>query len=105
MAIAHVYAKKNRFVILDEPSSALDPIAEYEMYRTMLDACAGCGVIFISHRLSSAVLADKIYLIDGGRVAESGTHEQLMAQNGIYADMFRKQAENYKESKSGEVSA
>ena len=103
MAIAHVYAKQNRFVILDEPSSALDPIAEYEMYRTMLDACADCGVIFISHRLSSAVLADKIYLIDGGRVAESGTHEQLMAQNGIYADMFRKQAENYRES--GEVIA
>ncbi|MBQ7378626.1 MAG: ABC transporter ATP-binding protein [Clostridia bacterium] len=105
LAIAHVYAKQNRFVILDEPSSALDPIAEYEMYRTMLDACAGCGVIFISHRLSSAVLADKIYLIDSGRVAESGTHEQLMAKDGIYADMFRKQAENYRETKSGEVSA
>lgn len=105
LAIAHVYAKKNRFVILDEPSSALDPIAEYEMYRTMLDACAGCGVIFISHRLSSAVLADKIYLIDGGRVAESGTHEQLMAAGGIYADMFRKQAENYREDSDGEVSA
>ena len=105
MAIAHVYAKQNRFVILDEPSSALDPIAEYEMYRTMLDACSDCGVIFISHRLSSAVLADKIYLIDGGRVAESGTHEQLMAMDGIYADMFCKQAENYKESKGEEVSA
>lgn len=105
LAIAHVYAKKNRFVILDEPSSALDPIAEYEMYRTMLDACTGCGVIFISHRLSSAVLADKIYLIDGGRVAESGTHEQLMAAGGIYADMFRKQAENYREDSDGEVSA
>lgn len=105
LAIAHVYAKQNRFVILDEPSSALDPIAEYEMYRTMLDACADCGVIFISHRLSSAVLADQIYLIDGGRVAESGTHEQLMAKNGIYADMFRKQAENYQETDSGEVSA
>lgn len=105
LAIAHVYARKNRFVILDEPSSALDPIAEYEMYRTMLDACTGCGVIFISHRLSSAVLADKIYLIDGGRVAESGTHEQLMALGGIYADMFRKQAENYRETDGGEVSA
>ena len=105
MAIAHVYAKKNRFVILDEPSSALDPIAEYEMYRTMLDACADCGVIFISHRLSSAVLADKIYLLDGGRVAESGTHEQLMAKGGIYADMFCKQAENYRETTGGEVSA
>lgn len=105
MAIAHVYAKKNRFVILDEPSSALDPIAEYEMYRTMLDACSDCGVIFISHRLSSAVLADKIYLIDGGRVAECGTHEQLMAKDGIYADMFCKQAENYRESACEEVSA
>lgn len=97
LAISHVYSKQNRFVILDEPSSALDPIAEYEMYNRMMTACEDCGVIFISHRLSSAVMADRIYLLENGTVAECGTHEELMAENGIYAEMFRKQAENYAE--------
>ena len=100
LAIAHVYSKQNRFVILDEPSGALDPLAEHEMYLRMADACKDCGMIFISHRLSSAVSADRIYLMEQGRVAEVGTHEELMAQNGRYAEMFRRQAANY-----GEVEA
>ncbi len=95
LAISHVYAKENRFVILDEPSSALDPIAEHDMYERMFDACQHCGMIFISHRLSSAVMADRIYLMENGTVAESGTHASLMAQNGKYADLFRKQANTY----------
>lgn len=97
LAISHVYYKDSRFVILDEPSSALDPIAEYEMYNRMLDACKDCGMIFISHRLASAVLADRIYLMEHGRVAECGSHEELMQMNGKYAEMFRRQAENYLE--------
>ena len=97
LAISHVYSKENRFVILDEPSSALDPIAEYEMYERMTAACEGCGMIFISHRLSSAVMADRIYLLENGMVAEEGTHAELMARNGRYAEMFRKQAESYQE--------
>ncbi len=98
LAISHIYTKENRFVILDEPSSALDPIAEYEMYKRMTEACRDCGMIFISHRLSSAVMADRIYLMENGRVAECGSHSELMEKNGIYADMFRKQAENYAET-------
>lgn len=105
LAISHVYSKENRFVILDEPSSALDPIAEYKMYETMLSACDGCGMIFISHRLSSATLADMIYLIDNGEIAECGTHGELMAKGGKYADMFLKQAESYKNNDGGEVQA
>ncbi len=97
IAISHVYSKQNRFVILDEPSSALDPIAEHEMYTRMEEACAGCGMIFISHRLSSAVTADRIYLIENGEVCEVGTHAELMEKNGRYAEMFRRQAENYAE--------
>lgn len=97
LAISHVYSRKNHFVILDEPSSALDPIAEYEMYHRMMDACKDCGMIFISHRLSSAVLADRIYLMENGRVIESGSHNELMLQNGKYAEMFKKQAMNYVE--------
>ena len=84
-------------LVLDEPSSALDPIAEHKMYKNMLEACKDCGVIFISHRLSSAVDADRIYLIENGTVAETGTHVELMAKNGMYAEMFRRQAENYAE--------
>lgn len=97
LAIAHVYSKNNRFVILDEPSSALDPIAEHEMYERMSEACRDCGMIFISHRLSSAVSADRIYLMENGEVAEAGTHRKLMELNGRYAEMFRHQAENYAE--------
>ena len=67
------------------------------MYKNMMDACENCGMIFISHRLSSVVGADRIYLIEDGGVAEVGTHADLMAQNGKYAEMFRRQAENYSE--------
>lgn len=98
LAIAHAFTKENAFVILDEPTSALDPIAEFEMYKNMTEACENCGMIFISHRLSSAVIADRIYMLEKGEVIEVGTHEQLMAKNGKYADMFRKQAENYVDS-------
>ena len=96
LSISHVYSKENRFVILDEPSSALDPIAEAEMYNRMLLACKDCAMIFISHRLSSAVLADKIYYIENGEIIESGTHDELMKLNKKYAKMFKRQSKNYK---------
>lgn len=95
IALARVFAAARDFVILDEPSSALDPIAEYKMFENMMRATEGKSVIFISHRLSSAVLADRVYLMDHGRIAESGTHHELMQQNGKYAEMFRLQAQNY----------
>lgn len=96
LSIAHIYSKNNRFVILDEPSSALDPIAEFEMYENMYKACKDCGMIFISHRLSSAVNADRIFYMEDGTVKESGTHKELMELNGSYASMFKRQANNYK---------
>ncbi len=95
IAIARVFARDCDFVILDEPSSALDPIAEHEMYDRMLAASADRAVIFISHRLSSAVLADRIYLLEKGQIVETGSHRELMEKNGKYAEMFRMQAENY----------
>ena len=93
--LARVFADYTPFVILDEPSSALDPIAEYNMFENMIRATEGRSVIFISHRLSSAVLADRVILMDNGTVAKCGTHSELMARNGKYAEMFRRQAENY----------
>lgn len=98
IAIARVFAQQPDMVILDEPSSALDPLAEYNMYKNMMRLSEGRGVIFISHRLSSARMADKIYMMKEGSVAEHGTHEELMEKKGPYHEMFMLQAENYQDS-------
>lgn len=97
IAVARVFARESSIAILDEPSSALDPISEYEMFNNMMTACADKTVIFISHRLSSAVMADKIYLLEQGEIVEEGSHEELMRLDGKYAEMFRMQAEKYRE--------
>ncbi|MBR4168830.1 MAG: ABC transporter ATP-binding protein [Lachnospiraceae bacterium] len=98
IAIARVFAQNPDMVILDEPSSALDPLAEYNMYNNMMKLSTGKGVIFISHRLSSARMADQIYLMKDGQIVEAGSHEELMAQKGFYQEMFLLQAENYQDS-------
>lgn len=95
VAAARMFAKKYDLAILDEPSSALDPIAEYKMYENIIAETEDKAVIYISHRLSSAVLSDKIYVFEGGRIVETGTHEELMAQAGVYSVMFSKQASSY----------
>ena len=102
IATARMFAKDFDLAILDEPSSALDPIAEYNMYENLISATKGKTVIYISHRLSSAVLSDKIYVFGDGTVKESGTHNELMELNGKYAQMFTLQASSYKE-KEGSV--
>ena len=98
VSIARAFTKDSEIVILDEPSSALDPIAEYKMYESMMRVTENRSVVFISHRLSSAVLADRIYLLENGRVIEEGSHRELMEQNGKYAEMFGLQAQNYVDS-------
>lgn len=103
IAIARVFAAQPDMVILDEPSSALDPLAEYNMYRNMMKLSEGKGVIFISHRLSSARMADEIYLVKDGKIVEQGTHEQMMELNGYYHEMFMLQAENYQDSLPEEI--
>lgn len=95
VAIARVFAKNPDVVILDEPSSALDPIAEYNMYCNMMEAAKGKTVFFISHRMSSARMADRILFLEQGHIVEEGTHEELLQKNGRYAEMFRLQAKNY----------
>ncbi len=94
LALARLLMDDFGLMILDEPSSALDPLAEYKMTRLMFDV-SNTTTIMIAHRLSTIRDADRIYLISGGRVAEEGTHGELMALNGLYAEMFRRQAENY----------
>ncbi len=95
MAVARAFYKDCPFAILDEPSANLDPIAEYELNKAMLEAAEHKTVIFISHRLSTTVGADRIYVMAGGEIVESGTHDELMKKDGTYAYMFRLQAEKY----------
>ncbi len=96
IAIARVFARPFELIIMDEPSSALDPIAEYELNQSILKNAQGRTVIFISHRLSTTKMADKIYMFDDGRIIESGSHDELMLMNGKYAEMYRVQAKKYK---------
>lgn len=97
IAIARAFYKDADLIILDEPSSALDPNAEYELNKSISEYSEDKTVIFISHRLSTTRHADRIYMFDGGRLVESGTHDELMRENGKYAYMFNLQAEKYRQ--------
>ncbi len=97
ISIARIFAGQQEIIIMDEPTSALDPIAEQEMYRNMFEACEGKTVIFISHRLSSATMADRVYMFENGEIIERGTHSELLAMNAKYADMWHKQADTYED--------
>lgn len=96
-AVARIFAREFDVAILDEPSSALDPIAEYRMYENLISATKNKTVIYISHRLSSAVLSQNIFVLENGTVVESGSHAQLMAAGGKYREMFTLQASAYKD--------
>ena len=96
VSAARLFARDFQIAILDEPSSALDPIAEYKMYENLIEVTKNKTVIYISHRLSSAVLSDRIFVLGDGTILESGSHSELMAQNGEYSKMFTLQASSYK---------
>lgn len=95
LAIARVFYNHAGLMILDEPSSALDPIAEYQLNHAMLSATENKTVIFISHRLSTTRIADRIIMLEDGRIVEQGSHEELLKQNGKYAQMWKVQAGAY----------
>ena len=97
VAVARAFYKQCPFAILDEPSANLDPVSEYSLNEAMSRAAADKTVIFISHRLSTTVMADVIYMLENGEIVESGSHEELMALGGKYAYMFNLQAEKYKD--------
>ena len=96
VAIARIFSRPYDLIIMDEPSSALDPAAEYELNHTILEYAKDKTVVFISHRLSTTRIADRILMFADGKLIESGSHDELMAQNGKYAEMFLLQAEKYR---------
>ncbi len=96
IAIARAFYNQCPYIILDEPSANLDPVAEYKLNQSMLEAAEDKTVIFISHRLSTTINADRIFVMENGEIIESGSHAELMAMNKTYAKMFNMQAEKYK---------
>jgi ABC-type multidrug transport system fused ATPase/permease subunit len=95
VAMARALASQAPVRILDEPTAALDPISESQIYENYKDVSRGRTTVFISHRLGSTRLAERIFVIDHGKVAESGNHEELIAQKGLYARMYESQKEWY----------
>ncbi len=95
IVVARAFAQNASVKVFDEPSSALDPIAEYDLYKGIMNESKGHITLFISHRLSSVKDADEVFMLENGTVIEQGTHRQLMDMGGKYCEMFTKQAQNY----------
>ncbi|MEN8210673.1 MAG: ATP-binding cassette domain-containing protein, partial [Thermodesulfobacteriota bacterium] len=95
MAISRAFFRGAEFVILDEPSSALDPETEMNIFSRLKKLIKGRSALIISHRYSTVKMADKIIVLDKGEIIEQGTHSQLMAKNGKYAGLYQTQAMGY----------
>lgn len=95
IAVARTFVKEAPMKIFDEPSSALDPIAEFELFKNIMNEGQDRTMLFISHRLSSVKACDKVLMLERGRLIEEGTHSELMKENGKYAEMYKRQAMNY----------
>jgi len=102
IAVSRAIFSDSSFIILDEPTAALDPVAESRMYETFQSVLQKRGSIVISHRLASAKLADKIIVLDEGKAVQTGTHAELMSADGLYRDMFTAQSAWYQKDIGGE---
>ena len=95
IAVARTFVKEAPMKIFDEPSSALDPIAEFELFQNIMKEGTDRTMLFISHRLSSVKNCDIVFMLEKGQLIEEGTHQELLKKNGKYAQMYKKQAMNY----------
>ncbi|HAH96393.1 MAG TPA: ABC transporter ATP-binding protein, partial [Firmicutes bacterium] len=95
LAIARAAYRNRDFIILDEPTSNLDPLAEAEVFQKYLELTSDKTVIFVTHRISVAALAERIVVFDDGKIVEEGNHHELLAQGGKYATLYREQAKWY----------
>jgi ATP-binding cassette subfamily B protein len=96
VALARAFLRESQVIVLDEPTSAMDAKAEYELFRQFRQLAAGRAAVLISHRFSTVRMADCIYVLEGGRIIERGTHADLMTRNGTYARLFEMQAQHYR---------
>lgn len=97
LLFARALYKQAKLLILDEPTAALDPIAENELYQNFKKAAKDNTVIFISHRLSSTRFCDRIVLLEGAKIIEEGSHDELMQRNSRYSELYNIQSKYYKE--------
>lgn len=95
LALARAYVRDSQLIILDEPTSSLDAEAEFAFFDQFRSMAQGRSALVISHRFSTVRLADRVYVLDGGKMIEEGTHEELLAMNGLYASLYRQQASYY----------
>jgi ATP-binding cassette subfamily B protein len=95
VALARALFRDAPFLILDEPTASLDPRAEQALFDSLREVCAGRSVLLISHRFSTVRTADRVYVMKDGRIVEHGSHEQLMADDGLYSELFTLQASAY----------
>ncbi|MDY6873521.1 MAG: ABC transporter ATP-binding protein, partial [Chloroflexota bacterium] len=103
--LARALYEDRPFIVLDEPTAALDPLAEYEMYQSFDRTIENKSAIYISHRLSSTRFCNHVAFLENGRITEYGTHESLLRQGGAYAELFEIQAQYYREKKLSEEGA
>jgi ATP-binding cassette subfamily B protein len=101
LALARAYLRDAQVLVLDEPAASLDALAEQEVYRQFSEVSEGKSMLLISHRLGSARLADRIVFLERGRVVQVGSHEELIARGGPYAELYGLQAEWYREPGAG----
>jgi ATP-binding cassette subfamily B protein len=95
IALARAFVRDSEILVLDEPTSALDPLAEWQIFERIRELAEGRAVILISHRFSTVRTADRIHILDQGRILESGSHDELMARGGRYAEMYEVQARGF----------
>jgi ATP-binding cassette subfamily B protein len=96
IALARAFVRNAQIVVLDEPTSFLDVEAEYEVFNRIRQLTEGRSTVLISHRLSTVRMADCIYVLEDGRIAESGSHDALLRRGGAYARLFETQARSYR---------